>query len=105
MRARAGFIAASVGVAVAGGFTPPTTGTVPTLSLHRVGRFHHPVGVEIAPGAKHLLFVVEKTGRIIVLRHHHELSKPFLDIKSLVLATGGEQGLLSLAFDPGYDHN
>ena len=47
------------------------------------------------------LFVVEQPGRIRVIRDDTLLPAPFLDISSRV-ATGGEQGLLSVAFPPGY---
>ncbi len=47
------------------------------------------------------LFVVEQPGRIRVIRDDALLAMPFLDISSRV-ATGGEQGLLSVAFPPGY---
>ncbi len=48
--------------------------------------------------------MVEKTGDIRVIENGTLLAKPFLDIQSLVSA-GGEQGLLSLAFDPHYASN
>ncbi len=47
------------------------------------------------------LFVVEQAGRIRVIRDDALRATPFLDISSRV-ATGGEQGLLSVAFPPGY---
>ena len=47
------------------------------------------------------LFLVEQLGRIRVIRDDTLLPAPFLDISSRV-ATGGEQGLLSVAFPPGY---
>jgi glucose/arabinose dehydrogenase len=104
---RAGFVKTAIavlaGVAVAAGVPSNAQGS--TLSLHQIGLFDYPVGIDSAPGAKHLLFVVEKPGRIIVLRRGQELSTPFLDIMAQVEATGGEQGLLSLVFDPGYAHN
>src|SRR5207247_4711232 len=104
---RAGFmktaVAALAGIAVAAGTS--TKAQASTLHLHQIGLFDYPVGIDSAPGAKHLLFVVEKPGRIIVLRRGRELSTPFLDIRSRVMATGGEQGLLSLVFDPGYARN
>ncbi len=45
--------------------------------------------------------VVEQGGRIMVVRGGRTLSKPFLDIRSRV-TSGGEQGLLGLAFAPDY---
>lgn len=50
------------------------------------------------------LFVVERAGRIRVIRDNVLLPTPFLDISSLT-STDGERGLLSMAFDPGYASN
>ena len=50
------------------------------------------------------IFVVDQQGRIYVVENNAPLATPFLDIASLVLY-GGEQGLLSLAFDPAYATN
>ena len=106
MRARrAGLAAAVVSLAIGFGGSATSDGAAATFGLHKIGGFVYPVGIETAPGAKHLLFVVGKTGRISVVRSGHPLSRPFLDISSRVLALGGEQGLLSLAFDPRYARN
>ena len=50
------------------------------------------------------LFVVEQPGRIRVLEGHRLLPTPFLDITKQVLS-GGERGLLGLAFHLDYRHN
>lgn len=52
------------------------------------------------------LFVVEREGyiRILNLVDHSVNPAPFLDISDLT-TTGGEQGFLSMAFDPGYHDN
>jgi glucose/arabinose dehydrogenase len=50
------------------------------------------------------LFVVEQPGRIRVLQGDALLPAPFLDITKQVLS-GGERGLLGLAFHPDYRHN
>lgn len=47
------------------------------------------------------LFVVEQPGRIRVVRDGRLLETPFLDISDRV-RSGGEQGLLGLAFHPGF---
>ena len=60
-----------------------------------------PVDVVQAPGEPGRLYVVEQPGRVRVVERGRALSKPFLDVRSLV-AYGGEQGLLGLAFSPGY---
>ena len=51
-----------------------------------------------------LLYVVELGGRIRTIRNGSVEAAPFLDISGRVLA-GGEQGLLGLAFPPGYAAN
>ena len=51
------------------------------------------------------LYVVEKDGRILVVQNGRLRGEPFLDIRSLVGSAGGEQGLLSVAFHPGYAQN
>lgn len=50
------------------------------------------------------LFVVEKGGIVRVIRNGTLLPTPFLDIRTKV-STGGEQGLLGLAFHSRYDSN
>lgn len=47
------------------------------------------------------IFVVDQEGRIFVIKNGAALTTPFLDIRTLVLYNG-EQGLLSVAFDPAY---
>src|SRR5262245_12917139 len=47
------------------------------------------------------LFIVEQPGRIRIVQQGRLLEAPFLDITSLV-RSGGEQGLLSVAFHPAY---
>ncbi len=74
--------------------------------LTEVGRFAEPTHVAGAPGRKNrkLLFVVEQGGRVMVIRGGASLPTPFLDIRDRVLS-GGEEGLLSIAFHPGYERN
>lgn len=50
------------------------------------------------------LYVVEAPGRILVVRRGKLRARPFLDIRNLV-ASGGERGLLSVAFHPRYEEN
>ncbi len=69
--------------------------------LHRVGSFVAPVYVTQAPGDPHRLFVVEQAGRIRVVRDGRVAPGAFLDIRGLV-NSGGEEGLLSVAFAPDY---
>lgn len=48
------------------------------------------------------LFVVEQAGRIRIIENGQLLPEPFLDLRDRVGSSGNEQGLLSLAFHPGY---
>lgn len=50
------------------------------------------------------IFVVGQEGRIFVIKNGAPLSTPFLNIASTV-GYGGEQGLLSMAFDPQFATN
>ncbi len=49
------------------------------------------------------LFIVEQGGRIKILKNGAINSKPFLDISSQI-RSGGETGLLGLAFHPGFSN-
>jgi glucose/arabinose dehydrogenase len=74
------------------------------VRLQRIGGFDEPVHIAGAPGYRRLLFVVEQPGRIKVLRGGRKLRRSFLNITGLV-NYGGERGLLSVAFHPGYRRN
>src|ERR1700759_1569683 len=50
------------------------------------------------------MFVVEQPGRIRVIRNGSLQPTPFLDLTARVLS-GGERGLLSVAFHPAYATN
>ena len=50
------------------------------------------------------LYVVEQTGTIRVLRGGRGKAEPFLDVTELIVS-GGEQGLLGLAFHPSFEDN
>jgi glucose/arabinose dehydrogenase len=61
-----------------------------------------PVGVTHAGDNTGKLYVVERAGQIRLIDNGALLQTPFLDISASVLSVGGEQGLLGLAFPPGY---
>ena len=83
--------------------TPQPGGAVQArrLRLQRVGRFDNPLYVTSPPGDRRRVFVVEQGGRIQLLLNGRRTGSPFLDISGL-LTSGGEQGLLSVAFAPDY---
>lgn len=57
-----------------------------------------------APPSDPRLFIVEQAGRIRIVENGRLLSLPFLDVRDRV-RSGGEQGLLSMAFHPAYSAN
>ena len=69
------------------------------------GGFNSPVGIKHAEDNR--LFIVEQSGviRIINLDDNSTLSTPFLNIDPIVSNSGGERGLLGLAFHPNYAAN
>ena len=64
----------------------------------------NPVYLTAPPGDTARLFVVEQSGQIRIVQHGQLLPTPFLDIHGR-LVSGGEQGLLSVAFHPNYAGN
>jgi glucose/arabinose dehydrogenase len=83
----------AVGIALAGGGPPGLLRVAQGLSV--------PVFLTYAPGDSTRLFVVEKTGKIRIIRNGTLLKPAFLDLTDSV-STGSEQGLLGLAFAPDY---
>jgi glucose/arabinose dehydrogenase len=67
------------------------------VKLKRIGRFHSPTYVTSAPGIAGV-FVVERGGRIRLLQGRKR--RTFTKISGV--STGGERGLLSVAFAPDY---
>jgi glucose/arabinose dehydrogenase len=63
-----------------------------------------PVRIANAGDGGGRLFVVEQAGYIRVVKNGVLLSTPYLTLTSKVLS-GGERGLLSVAFDPNYKTN
>jgi glucose/arabinose dehydrogenase len=79
------------------------TGAAATgVRLRRVGSFDQPTYLAAPPGDRARRFVTEREGQIVLLRGKRRST--FLDVASRV-ETGGESGLLSMAFHPGYARN
>jgi glucose/arabinose dehydrogenase len=91
--------ATAVAVASAAGAGDPRAAA--SVRLVSLGRFESPTYVTAPPADRERVFVVERAGRIRVVRDGRTLSAPFLDIRGRV-QTGGESGLLSMAFAPDY---
>jgi hypothetical protein len=69
-----------------------------------VKSFNAPVYAAKAPGVGNILYVVELGGTVQALHLNSNATNEFIDISGRV-STGGERGLLSIAFDPNYQSN
>jgi glucose/arabinose dehydrogenase len=81
--------------------TPTAVAAKPGLRLRRIGTFNNPVYVTSPPGDRHRLFVVEQGGAIRVVKDGKKLGTAFLNVSGRI-SSGGERGLLSMAFAPNY---
>ena len=80
------------------GFT--TTNAFPGLELNT------PYAVLTPPNETNRLFIIEKAGRIIVITNFANPTRTvFVDITDRVLSDANEEGLLGMAFHPGYATN
>jgi len=89
--------------------TPTATsagGTAAQFQTQRIaGGFARPTFVTSAGDGSNRLFVLEKPGRVRIIKGTTVLDQSFLDITSLVGSSGNEQGLLGLAFHPDFEKN
>jgi len=84
---------------------PKSGTTLADLRLQEVtSGLSKPVFVTAPPGDTRL-FVLEQAGRIRLVENGTLTDTPFLDISDRVNDAGGEQGLLGLAFHPGWSTN
>lgn len=97
-------------ITIRGGSGDPPTGTpeppAPTLDLHQIASgLSQPV--DIAHAGDSRLFVVEKFGKIRLIKNGTLQTTSYLDISGRVSAGAGnaETGLLGLAFHPNYRLN
>jgi len=84
--------------------TPLASARGSALHLVKIGTLDQPVFAGAPRTETNRLYVVEQPGRIRVIENGKVLPTPFLDIASQV-KSGGEQGLLSVAFHPNYAEN
>jgi glucose/arabinose dehydrogenase len=99
----AGFSPFSDAVARPGGTLP---GNVAIQLVKVVGGLVDPVNLANAGDGSGRLFVVQRTGQILIIDQDGTLLEaPFLDISALVKIDHQEQGLLGLAFHPDYANN
>ena len=99
MRRPLAIVAALLLIAGCGGVAePPAATTEPSgIQLLEVGSFDSPLFVTAPPEDRERVFVVEQGGTIRIVGQ----DEPFLDISDRV-ESGGERGLLGLAFPPDY---
>src|SRR6266850_2363193 len=86
---------------------PPPPPPPPTLQVELVpvaSGFSSPLDIQQAGDASGRLFVVEQGGKIKIIQNGNVLGTPYLDVSSLIVS-GGEEGLLGLAFHPSYSTN
>ena len=94
-----GLVGAVVAAAVLAGHASSAQSAARLVPLVR--GLSSPVLATQAPGEPGRVYVVEQGGLVRVVERGRVRASPFLDLRSLVTA-GGEQGLLGLAFSPGY---
>ena len=74
------------------------------VRLKKIGNFDAPIYVTGAPGDGKRVFVVERAGRVLVLKKGKLLGKPLLNITKKT-SVDAERGLLSIAFSPKFANN
>jgi glucose/arabinose dehydrogenase len=90
---------ADQGSAAGGQGSPATPAQGRPVRLLLLGRFESPTYLAAPPGDRRRRFVVQRGGSIVVVRGRRRST--FLDISDRV-STGGESGLLSMAFARDY---
>ncbi len=76
----------------------------PLTTVRVASGLAEPLYVTHAPGDHSRIFIVEQGGRIKILKNGELLATPFLNIDPIA-SSGGERGLLGLAFHPDYETN
>ncbi len=95
------FIAAAILAAAV-----PSYGQIMLENAYPLLTFDSPVFYTYANDGSNRVYVVQQTGKIIVFQRDSTVSTSsvFLDVTSKIVS-GGEQGLLGLAFNPNYSSN
>src|SRR5688572_26946560 len=96
----AGGLAAGVAVAAV---SLAVAGPVAAVTLEPIGTYSSPVFVTSDPSDPDHLFVVEQEGRVKLTAGGQTTT--FLDLTTFdppIVQSGGERGLLSMAFSPQY---
>ena len=97
---------AALGITIAPLHITSAQGTpAPAISFEQIfDGLDRPVDYIDANDGSGRFFIVEQGGRVLISNGGELLQTPFLDISAMV-STGNEQGLLSIALDPGFTDN
>ncbi|HJQ20159.1 MAG TPA: PQQ-dependent sugar dehydrogenase [Gemmatimonadaceae bacterium] len=87
-----------------GDSTPPIAAVPGVLAVHVVASGLSSPLYLTAPAGDARLFIVEQGGRIRVVKNGTLLPQPYLDVSARI-SSGGERGLLGLAFHPAFARN
>src|SRR5258706_4560349 len=88
----------------AGAACNQVAGKSPLRLVQVVGGFSRPVAAVVPRGDRRIFVVEQSSGRISIVENGVARATAFLDIGGSI-STGGEQGLLGLAFHPNYPVN
>ncbi len=90
---------------VASASPAPSLADSPSLGFAEIASgLSSPVSITNAGDSSGRLFITLQDGQIVIYDGSQILPAPFLDVSSLIV-TGGERGLLGLAFHPNYESN
>jgi glucose/arabinose dehydrogenase len=95
---------ATTATAVASATAPAALANLELKLEKRWSGFSAPVYLTAAGDGSGRLFVVEQDGLVKVVADGAVLDTAYLDVRRLV-STGGERGLLGMAFSPGFESN
>jgi glucose/arabinose dehydrogenase len=101
---RTGFIVPALGLLAAAGLPPPAPALAAVEPVLVVSGLSAPLRTTAPAGDFDRLFVVEQGGRIRIVKNGALLGGSFLDLSGRI-SSGGERGLLGLAFHPDYPRN
>ena len=97
--------ACGASVTTGGSAPPPPPGSPPQLGLSNfVTGLTSPVGFEAPSDGTNRIFIIEQAGIIRIIQNASLVPGPFLNVVSRV-SSGGETGLLGLAFHPSFGTN
>jgi glucose/arabinose dehydrogenase len=101
------FLPAAIHAAVCTGISPASSAILSSVLV--APGLDRPLFVTAPPNDVSRLFILEQAGRIRIVRGSEVLPTPFLDISAITASPENqgyeEQGLLGLAFDPGFATN